>query len=76
MKSLLQKAKANMLNSWASFRKVLTEDKGEGMLDVAIGIMISVVLGALVLAGLYTLFGSTILPELSTKISQMFNYAG
>jgi hypothetical protein len=76
MKSLLQKDKANMLKSWASFRMVLTDDKGEGMLDVAIGIMISVVLGALVLAGLYTLFDSTILPELSNKISQMFNYAG
>jgi len=38
--------------------------------------MISVVLGALVLAGLYMLFGSTILPMLSEKIRAMFNYQG
>ena len=42
----------------------------------AINVMISVVLGALVLAGLYLLFGSTILPLLSEKIKAIFNYKG
>jgi len=42
----------------------------------AINIMISVVLGALVLAGLYLLFGSTVLPLLSEKIKAIFNYQG
>lgn len=42
----------------------------------AINIMISVVLGALVLAGLYLLFGSTVLPMLSEKIRAIFNYQG
>ena len=39
-------------------------------------ILIAVVIGALLLAGLYTLFNSTIMPTLSTKIGEMFNYGG
>jgi lipopolysaccharide export LptBFGC system permease protein LptF len=46
------------------------------MIDLAINVMISVVLGGLVLAGLYLLFGSTILPMLSEKIKEIFNYQG
>ena len=42
----------------------------------AVNIMVSVVLGALVLAGLYLLFGSTVLPLLSEKIKAIFNYQG
>lgn len=42
----------------------------------AIKILISVVIGALLLAGLYTLFGETVLPELQRRISEMFSYKG
>lgn len=42
----------------------------------AIKILISVVLGALLLAGLYALFGNTVLPILTQRIKDMFNYAG
>jgi lipopolysaccharide export LptBFGC system permease protein LptF len=38
--------------------------------------MIAVVLGALLLAGLYTLFGDVVMPTLTNKIKGMFNYAG
>ncbi|WP_242860203.1 DUF6133 family protein, partial [Desulfosporosinus sp. I2] len=41
-----------------------------------IKILISVVLGALLLAGLYALFGNTVLPILTQRIKDMFNYAG
>ena len=37
-------------------------------------ILMAVVIGALVLAGLYALFGETILPQLKTRIIEMFNY--
>jgi lipopolysaccharide export LptBFGC system permease protein LptF len=36
----------------------------------------AVVIGALVLAGLYLLFNSTILPTLTQRIQEMFNYKG
>lgn len=42
----------------------------------AVKILINVVIGALLLAGLYTLFGDTILPTLTDRIESMFNYAG
>lgn len=40
---------------------ILTDNRGEGYIDTAIVILISVVLGALLLAGLYALFGDVVL---------------
>jgi len=37
-------------------------------------ILISVVIGALVLGGLYALFGETVMPTLKQRIVDMFNY--
>ncbi|WP_138307993.1 MULTISPECIES: DUF6133 family protein [unclassified Clostridium] len=42
----------------------------------AIKILLCVVLGALLLAGLYALFNDTVLPTLTRRIQEMFNYAG
>ncbi|WP_320928375.1 DUF6133 family protein [Hungatella sp.] len=42
----------------------------------AIKILMAVVIGALLLAGLYTLFEDNVLPTLTRRISEMFNYAG
>ena len=49
---------------------------GEGYVDTGVKIIISVVIGGLLLAGLYALFNSPILPTLGTKISEMFSYTG
>lgn len=76
MKNLIMKARVNMMKGMVSVRGILTDRSGSGMIDLAINVMISVVLGALVLAGLYLLFGSTILPLLSEKIKAIFNYQG
>ena len=57
-------------------RKALTDNSGQGAVDTAIIVLISVVLGALILAGLYALMGDTILPTLKEKIQGMFNYTG
>ncbi|TCL57665.1 hypothetical protein EDD76_108200 [Kineothrix alysoides] len=56
--------------------KILSEKKGEGFVDTALKILISVVVGALLLAGLYTLFKDNILPTLTQRINSLFNYAG
>ncbi|MCI7380762.1 MAG: DUF6133 family protein [Hungatella hathewayi] len=42
----------------------------------AIKILIAVVIGALLLGGLYALFGDQILPTLNRRVTEMFNYAG
>ena len=55
---------------------VLRNKKGSGYVDQAVVILIAVVLGALLLAGLYALFGDVVLPEITRRIQEMFNYAG
>ncbi len=57
-------------------RSILTSNAGEGYIDTAIKILLAVVLGALLLAGLYALFGETVLPTLTERIKEMFNYGG
>lgn len=57
-------------------KNVLADKKGEGALNTAITVLISVVLGALLLAGLYALIGDTVLPELKNRITDMFNFKG
>ncbi len=49
---------------------------GEGYIDTAVKILIAVVLGALLLAGLYALFNDTVMPTVKKRIVDMFNYAG
>ena len=55
---------------------ILAGKEGEGFVDTALKILISVVVGALLLAGLYALFKDTILPTLTQKITNLFNYQG
>lgn len=57
-------------------RHILSGSAGEDYIDTAIKILLAVVIGALLLAGLYALFGETVLPTLTQRIKEMFNYAG
>ncbi|MCT4596035.1 MAG: DUF6133 family protein [Anaeromicrobium sp.] len=57
-------------------KNVLADKKGEGALNTAITVLISVVLGALLLAGLYALIGDVVLPQLKERIIEMFNFNG
>lgn len=54
--------------------KILTDNKGQGALDTAVVVLISIVLGALILAGLYALLDDTVMPQLQQRIIDMFNY--
>lgn len=60
----------------SKIKKAISNRKAEGFVDTGVKILISVVLGALILGGLYTLFGDTILPTLTTKVQGLFNYVG
>ena len=57
-------------------RSAVANQSGEGYIDSAVKILIAVVLGALLLAGLYLLFGETVMPTLTQRIKDMFNYTG
>ena len=72
MKEIMKKAQ--LLTRRA--KNVLANKKGEGFVDTGVAILISVVVGALLLAGLYKLFGTTILPTLTTKVTDLFSYSG
>ena len=56
--------------------RALVGNSGEGYIDTAIKILIAVVLGALLLFALYTLFGDTVLPKLEEAINDMFGFGG
>lgn len=72
------KTKANnAVSSFMDFnRRAMTGNAGEGYIDTAVKILIAVVLGALLLGLLYALFKDTIMPTVTQKINEMFNYAG
>lgn len=57
-------------------KALLRSQCGENFVDSAIRILIAVVIGALLLAGLYALFGETVMPMLKQRIIDMFNYEG
>lgn len=74
MKNLMNKIVENKIVAKAV--NLLKDQKGENYVDTAVKILIAVVIGALLLAGLYTLFGDVVMPTLTRKIQEMFNYAG
>lgn len=70
-------AAANSMSAVLAFnRRAVCGNAGEGYIDTAVKILIAVVLGALLLAGLYALFGDVVMPTLNQRIKDMFNYAG
>ena len=76
MKHLFYKLKSKTATAVVRTCGILSGNRGEGYIDTAIKILLAVVLGALLLAGLYALFGETVLPTLTERIKEMFNYGG
>ena len=73
MKKLIHSIR-NKVNSIRTSAKIALASKaGEGYIDTGVKIIIGVVVGGVILAGLYALFNTTIIPALGTKISEMFN---
>lgn len=68
------KIRAKLTLKYLTAKTLLCSQRGEGFVDTAIKILMAVVIGALILAGLYALFGETILPTLKQRITNMFNY--
>ncbi len=57
-------------------RTAVDNVKAEGYVDSGVKILIAVVIGALLLAGLYALFNTTIMPTVTSKVTELFNYSG
>ena len=70
MKNAAVKARAKGIRIWCRAKAVLRDQVGENYVDVGVKILIV----ALLLAGLYTRFGDVVMPTLTRKITEMFNY--
>lgn len=75
MRKFKQKYLLKFINARDKIKERLSDNSGQGAIDVAIICLLSVVLGALILAGLYALMDDTVLPTLTQKIQEMFNYS-
>ena len=76
MRNLINKIKSKFQKSAVAVQNVIAEKRAEGYIDTAVKIIIGVVIGGVLLAGLYTLFNTTVIPNLTTKIGEMFSYTG
>jgi len=78
-KNIAKTAKTAAINcqtSLAAFHRAVCGNAGEGYIDTAVKVLIAVVLGALVLAGLYAVLNDTVMPTVTERIQEMFDYAG
>ena len=76
MKKLINSIKNKANSAIISARTAIESTSGEGYIDTGVKIIIGVVIGGVLLAGLYALFNTTIIPTLTSKIQGIFNYAG
>lgn len=76
MKKILKKIENKGQFVRIKIQNVMLDQTGENYVDVGVKILIAVVIGALLLAGLYALFGDVVMPTLEQRITEMFNYAG
>ena len=76
MRNMMKKAAQSVKAVAVRAGMLMKDTKGENYVDTAVKILIAVVLGALLLAGLYALFGDVVMPTLTQRIQDMFNYAG
>ncbi len=76
MRKLFNKIKDKANELVVRAKTAVANVKAEGYVDSGVKILIAVVIGALLLAGLYALFNSTIMPTVTQKIQSLFNYNG
>ena len=72
IKSLENKANSAIISA----NTAIESTAGEGYVDTGVKIIVGVVIGGVILAGLSTLFNGTVVPTMTSKIQGMFNYAG
>ena len=76
IKKIANKITNNARSAAIPAKTVIENTTAEGYVDTGVKIIIGVVVGAVILGGMYALFDDVILPTLETKIEGMFNYKG
>ncbi len=76
MRKLFNKIRDKANAAVISAKTFVANKCAEGYVDSGVKILIAVVIGALLLAGLYALFNTTIMPTVTQKVTGLFNYKG
>lgn len=76
MKKFFESIRNKFNKAAATVKATVESTTGEGYIDTGVKIIIGVVVGGVILAGLYALFNTTIFPTLTQKISGLFDYKG
>ena len=76
MKKFFKRIKKAFKKATIVVKIALANIAGEGYIDTGIKIIIGVVIGGVILAGLYALFNTTIIPTMTNNITEMFSYSG
>ena len=76
MRNFINKMKSKFQKAAVTAKVAVENKRAEGYIDTAVKIIIGVVIGGVLLAGLYTLFNTTVIPNLQTEIGNMFTYSG
>jgi len=76
MKKFMNKATGRAMGLGFRAKAAICNKQAENFIDSGFKVLIVVVLAALLLAGLYALFSDTIMPTLTQKVKDLFNYKG
>ena len=76
MKKFIAKIREKFSSVAARTVVAVSNVKAEGYVDSGVKILIAVVIGALLLSLLYGLFNTTIMPTVTKKITELFNFKG
>ena len=76
MRNFFKNTRAKIQSKIVRAAVLMKEKRGENFVDSGIKILIAVVIGALLLGGLYALFGDTIMPTVTEKVEDMFDFNG
>ena len=76
MKKFFSNIKSKATEMAVRSKTAIENVKAEGYVDSGVKILIAVVIGALLLGGLYALFNTTIMPTVTQKIQDLFNFKG
>ena len=73
---MFKKIRDKVNSAIISAKCAVANKKAEGYVDSGVKILIALLIGALLLAGLYALFNTTIMPTVTAKITELFSFSG
>ena len=73
---MFKKIRDKVNSAIISAKCAVANKKAEGYVDSGVKMLIAVVIGALLLAGLYALFNTIIMPTVTAKITELFSFSG